>query len=88
MGSFRRTMQKASRVPLVGSQFARFDAFLADLDEIVAGKGDGVVAVKRGRLKGVDDTIVLPFCHLTVTGDSDDQIVRRVHKHILARLER
>jgi len=31
----------------------RVDARLADFDEVVAGKGDGVVALKRGRLDGV-----------------------------------
>ena len=44
------------------------NTMLADIDELVEGKGDGVVAVKRGRLDGVADTVVMPFGHLAVTG--------------------
>jgi len=41
----------------------RLDELLEDLDELVDGVGDGAVAVERGRLEGVDDTIVLGFNH-------------------------
>lgn len=41
----------------------RLDKALADMDEVVAGKGDGAVSVARGRLEGVADTVVLPFVH-------------------------
>jgi hypothetical protein len=34
-------------------------------DEILRGRGDGVVAVERGRLSGVADTLVLPINHWT-----------------------
>ncbi|MFO0913384.1 MAG: alpha/beta fold hydrolase [Pirellulales bacterium] len=34
-------------------------------DEILRGRGDGVVAVERGRLEGVADTLVLPITHWT-----------------------
>lgn len=42
-------------------------AFLDDLDEIQTGRGDGVVALKRGRLPGVEDTVLLPITHTAVT---------------------
>ena len=46
----------------------RLDRYLADLDEVVEGKGDGAVAVKRGRLEGVSDIEVLDFDHLDFSG--------------------
>ena len=45
---------------------AKLNRALNDLDEIVAGKGDGAVSVDRGRLAGVTDTVVLTFDHMSV----------------------
>jgi hypothetical protein len=39
------------------------DAFLAGLDEVVDGRGDGAVSVARGRLEGVEPVLV-PRDHL------------------------
>ncbi len=64
----------------------RLDAMLADLDELVEGKGDGVVAVARGRLDGVSDTVVLPFGHLSVTGEPNTAAVRDVQAAVLERI--
>ena len=50
---------------------SRVDRPIADLDEVVRGKGDGAVAVKRGRLPGVEDTHVLGFGHLNVLYDHE-----------------
>lgn len=47
--------------------------YLSELDEIVAGRGDGVVALKRARLAGVDDTVVLPFGHLEIVCAASDR---------------
>ncbi len=44
---------------------SRVDRWLADLDEVVDGRGDGVVALKRGRLDGVKDTVIRHFSHLS-----------------------
>jgi pimeloyl-ACP methyl ester carboxylesterase len=44
----------------------KIDRVLNDPDELIYGKGDGVVAVKRGLLEGVDDTLTLPFDHLSI----------------------
>jgi hypothetical protein len=63
------------------------DALLADIDELVEGKGDGVVAVKRGRLDGVTDTQVLPFGHLAVTGAATSDSVRGVQHLVLERVQ-
>jgi hypothetical protein len=41
----------------------RLDEVLADLDEVVRGKGDGVVSIERGRLAGVGEVRVLPVDH-------------------------
>ncbi len=64
----------------------RFDNLLSDMEELVEGKGDGVVALKRGRLDGVDDVLVLPFGHLTCTGPVDGDATRQVQEELLARL--
>ena len=55
-----------SKSDVVGLFAPRIDETLADLDEVVRGLGDGVVAVRRGKLEGVDDVVVLEFSHLRV----------------------
>jgi pimeloyl-ACP methyl ester carboxylesterase len=63
------------------------DALLADIDELVEGKGDGVVAVKRGRLEGVDDTLILPFGHIAVTGEPNSELLHDVQRVVLERVQ-
>ena len=65
----------------------RLAEILNDMDELVVGKGDGVVAVKRGRLDGVADTLVMPFGHLAVTGEPRDKVLRQVQKAVLERVQ-
>ena len=60
---------------------------LGDFDELLAGKGDGVVAVKRGRLEGVADTVLLEFTHLGPTGNSPSQGDRKLHEEVRRRLK-
>lgn len=61
--------------------------WLEDLDEVVQGKGDGAVAIKRGRLEGVDDTITLPFDHATaLEGAATTEIQRRLRAAVRQRL--
>ncbi len=58
----------------------RVEGLLADIEEIERGRGDGAVAIKRGRLDGVADTVVLPFNHLsmlTATETPEAQKLRR-----------
>ena len=63
----RKGLQKsAGKIPFARDRVDQLDAMLADMDEVLSGKGDGVVAVKRGRLDGVEDTVVLPFGHLSI----------------------
>ncbi|MCC6492294.1 MAG: hypothetical protein IT424_04665 [Pirellulales bacterium] len=75
------------RCPALRTCAAHVDDLLGDMDEIIDGKGDGVVAVKRGRLAGVDDTIVLPFGHLSCTGPPDCEAVRQLQEAVLSRLQ-
>ena len=65
----------------------RLEAILDDIDELVEGKGDGVVAVKRGRLDGVADTLVMPFGHMAVTGEPTSDELRDVQQAVLERVQ-
>lgn len=47
----------------------RIDAILDDPQELMDGQGDGLVAISRGRLEGVDDTVLLHFHHGTLCRD-------------------
>jgi hypothetical protein len=77
----------AGRVPMVAGAAARLDGLLAEMDEVIDGKGDGVVSVERGRVEGVEDVVVLPFGHLSVTDKAEDDAIRQVHDGVLARLQ-
>jgi pimeloyl-ACP methyl ester carboxylesterase len=79
-------MKTSGRCPGFRDCSEKFDAVLADMDEIVDGKGDGVVALCRGRLAGVDDVVVLPFNHLNCTGQPKSEPVRQVQAELLSRL--
>jgi len=61
--------------------------WLADMDEVVDGRGDGAVAVKRGRLEGVRDTHVLAFTHVGVLYRPGSEAVKTLHQMILKRLK-
>jgi len=78
--------EKLARRPGADCRAERLRTILNDIDELVAGKGDGVVAVKRGWLQGVDDTVVPPFGHLSVTGEPHDDVPGRVHQEVLQRV--
>lgn len=79
----RRAVRYCGKIPFMDEPVDKLDRLLADLDEIVRGAGDGVVAVKRGKLKGVADTVILPFAHLTVMGPDGGP---RVQSEVLKRL--
>lgn len=79
-------LHKFAKVPGAEGGVTQLEALLGDMDELVEGKGDGVVAVSRGRLSGVSDTLVLPFGHLSVTGAPATDVVRQVQAAVLERL--
>ena len=79
-------IHKLEEVPGAKGSVERFEAMLGDMDELVEGKGDGVVAVSRGRLNGVSDTLILPFGHLSVTGEPATDVVRQVQAAVIERL--
>jgi hypothetical protein len=81
-------LQKTSgRCPGFRNCTDKFEGLLADMEEIVDGKGDGVVALKRGRLEGVEDVVILPFGHLSCTGAPNSETVRQVQQELLSRLQ-
>ncbi len=59
---------------------------LEDLDEVIRGKGDGVVAVDRGRLEGVEETVVLGFAHGRMM-DGQSRASRDLRAELLKRLK-
>jgi pimeloyl-ACP methyl ester carboxylesterase len=64
------------------------DSILLDLDEVLEGKGDSVVAVKRGRLDGVDDVVLMDFHHMAVVGAAgDDKEIAKVLRLVLERVQ-
>jgi len=88
MDWIRSGLRKTSgRCPGLSRCTSKLDTLLADMEELVDGKGDGVVAVKRGRLEGVADIVILPFGHLSCTGKADSDAVRQVQRELLARLK-
>jgi pimeloyl-ACP methyl ester carboxylesterase len=60
---------------------------LSDMEELLDGAGDGAVAVKRGRLEGVDDTVLLPVSHLSVTRKLESESRRELLEAIVGRLD-
>ena len=88
MDWMRTALQKTSgRCPGFRGCTGKLDGLLSDMEEIVDGKGDGIVAVKRGRLDGVDDIVILPFGHLSCTGKAESDTIRQVQSELLARLK-
>ncbi len=72
---------------VVGLFAPQLDETLADLEEVIRGKGDGVVAVKRGRLEGVTDTLLADFSHLGVLQTTGSFADDEVFQAVLARLK-
>ncbi|HWB08201.1 MAG TPA: hypothetical protein VG826_03210 [Pirellulales bacterium] len=65
----------------------KIDRVLDDPDELVYGKGDGVVAVKRGRLEGVEDTVLLGFNHLSIGQPPQTDGEKQLRAEIIKRLK-
>jgi len=64
----------------------RLDPWLADMDEVVGTKGDGVVAVKRGRLDGVEDVVTIDFGHTDAFRKPNGAELNELHKAVFSRL--
>jgi hypothetical protein len=75
------------KVPGADGGAERLATILADIDELVEGKGDGIVAVKRGHLEGVADTVIMPFGHMAVTGEPSDELLREFQQAVLQRVQ-
>ncbi len=75
--------EKSRWVRFFGS---RLQTRLEDMDEVVEGKGDGVVSVERGRLEGVDDVVQIEVGHVGMLGSSESRAARSVQAEVLARL--
>jgi pimeloyl-ACP methyl ester carboxylesterase len=82
--SFRLAGDRSRWVRFFGP---RVNEWLADLDDVIAGRGDGVVAVKRGRLPGVADTVVLDFDHTGLMKVTHTAPLPPLHEVVLDRLD-
>ena len=82
----KRVAKTGQRSRWVGFFGPRVDRWLDDLDEVVDGKGDGAVAVQRGRLQGVDDVVVLDFSHTGVLRKATDDEVKKLYREVIERL--
>lgn len=83
----RQTLLKSAKLtPGWEADAAAVDRALDCMDEVTAGKGDGAVSIRRGRLPGVVDTVVLPFSHLGVVHDEQAPGAREARQVILDRL--
>ncbi|HVX11357.1 MAG TPA: hypothetical protein VHC22_09270 [Pirellulales bacterium] len=64
----------------------KIDRVFDDPDELIHGKGDGVVAVKRGQLDGVDDTLSFDFNHLAMGRPPQTDGEKQLRAEIIKRL--
>ena|GEM_PF-2442697 len=86
----RESLQKwAAQLP--GAQQATgatsFWQVISQLDELVHGRGDGAVAIRRGRLEGVQDVHIFHFSHLGILcSEWESPEGRRAQELILDRL--
>lgn len=82
-----RFCESLAKVPGAEDRAERLSHILADIDELIEGKGDGIVAVKRGRLDGVADTVVMPFGHMAVTGEPRSDALREFQQAVIERVQ-
>lgn len=65
----------------------KIDRVLAHGDELVHGKGDGAVAIERGKLEHVEDTLVIEFDHLSMGRPPQTDGERQLREEIVKRLQ-
>ena len=82
----RTRAKKALETCRAEKSAARLDRCLADLEQVVTGKGDGVVALRRAKLAGVTDVTVLDFGHLEVASESKTRAAQQAQQVVLNRL--
>lgn len=72
---------------VVGWAESSYDRRVLEVDEIYRGRGDGLVALRRARLAGVDDVVVGDFSHSALLRpDSRDAVHHRMRRLIVQRL--
>jgi hypothetical protein len=87
LGELRSVLDRVAAENPVASLLAPRLGPPDDLDEVLVDAGDGAVAVKRARLEGVEDTVLLEFSHLTITRAAESENGRALLEAILTRLE-
>jgi pimeloyl-ACP methyl ester carboxylesterase len=82
-----RVTQAKQRRRFVQFLGPKIDRVLNDADELIHGKGDGVVSVKRGQLEGVDDMVTLDFDHLSIGQPPQTDGQAKLRNEIIKRLK-
>ncbi|MFV1966182.1 MAG: lipase family alpha/beta hydrolase [Pirellulaceae bacterium] len=82
--SIQNSAEKSRWIRLFGP---KVDGWLKELDEVVDGRGDGVVSVERGKLEGVSDTLVLHFGHLDFIGQLRREGAVQAAEEVMKRIE-
>lgn len=65
---------------------ASVERWLNEFEEVLEGRGDGIVALERARLDGVDDVVTLPFGHLDIVGAQPSEAALEARTEMLDRL--
>ena len=86
--TLRGRIMKSSENRFVRFLGPKLETYLEDLDELVQGRGDGAVSVERGKLRGVEDTVVLEFDHVGVWRHDDRPGSRTLRREILNRVRK
>jgi pimeloyl-ACP methyl ester carboxylesterase len=71
----------------MGECLSQWDACVEAVPEVIDGVGDGVVAVQRSRLDGVDDVLLARVAHADLLSERNDAEIERVQRWIIERIE-
>lgn len=82
-----RLNKLANRSRWLKFMVSKCDRILADLDEVIDGRGDGVVSLKRARLDGVTDVVALRFGHNQPIAVRRFGGAERAHREVMKRIK-
>ncbi|MCP4189617.1 MAG: hypothetical protein GY768_03200 [Planctomycetaceae bacterium] len=88
--TLKRTRQclahASARFSWIREMKAQLKSNLPEIDELVAGRGDGIVSVRRGRLEGVKDLFIGDFDHHSILSPTPTTEALKARDQIIAKL--